>query len=133
MEVVEARAVIIIDKMNKIILLLGIGVTILIGIFFVKLSLIGETVNGELDNFAQCLTDVGLKMYGTEWCSHCKNQKKLFGNSFTFVDYTDCDKSRGVCSAEGIQGYPTWKINGQSYPGEQSLDRLASLSGCELV
>lgn len=87
---------------------------------------------GEYDSLAKCLTEKGAKMYGTEWCSHCKNQKAAFGNSFQYVDYIDCDKNKNECSLAGVQGYPTWKIEGQNYPGEQQLNNLASLSGCEL-
>lgn len=38
--------------------------------------------------------------------------------------------STDICLEKGIQGYPTWEINGNLYPGEQSLDKLAKLSGC---
>ncbi len=87
---------------------------------------------GQYDVFAKCLTESGIKMYGTEWCPHCKNQKKLFGSSFEFVDYIDCDKNKEICLIEEIQGYPTWKLNGESYTGEQSLEALAQISKCEL-
>ena len=85
--------------------------------------------SGEYDEFANYLTEQGVKMYGTEWCPHCKNQKKLFGNSFQYINYIDCDENRQECLSAGVQGYPTWKINEQNYPGEQSLERLAQLSG----
>ncbi|MBS3137116.1 hypothetical protein J4232_01660 [Candidatus Woesearchaeota archaeon] len=42
--------------------------------------------------------------------------------------YVDCDKNRQECLSAGVTGYPTWKINGQNYPGEQSIGRLAQLS-----
>ena len=87
---------------------------------------------GELDGFAQCLTEKDVKMYGTEWCSHCKNQKEMFGTSFQYINYVDCDKSKQVCEIAGVGGYPTWEIEGKLYPGEQQLNNLASLSGCEL-
>ena len=87
---------------------------------------------GELDSFAQCLTENNVKMYGTEWCSHCKNQKAMFGTSFQYVDYIDCDKNKEVCEIAGITGYPTWEVEEKLYPGEQQLNNLATLSGCEL-
>jgi hypothetical protein len=89
-------------------------------------------VPGEYDEFAQCLTEKGVKMYGTEWCSHCKNQKAMFGTSFQYVDYIDCDKNKNACSSAGVTGYPTWKVGGNNYPGEKQLNILASLSGCTL-
>ncbi len=72
-------------------------------------------------------------MYGTEWCSHCKNQKSMFGDYFQYIDYVDCDKNKDECLTAGIRGYPTWVIAGEQYPGEQSLERLAGLTGCDLV
>lgn len=82
-------------------------------------------------NLAQCLTQKGVKMYGTSWCGHCNNQKAAFGESFKYIDFVDCDQRGDECSSAGVRGYPTWIINGASYPGEQSLERLASLAGCD--
>ena len=98
--------------------------------FYGYKNITGRAVqSGEYDEFAKYLTDQGVKMYGTEWCPHCKNQKKVFGDSFQYIDYIDCDKESNACSVANIGGFPTWKINGENYPGEQSLERLAQLSG----
>ncbi len=81
---------------------------------------------------AQCLTDNGLKMYGTEWCSHCKEQKSRFGADFAKVTYIDCDAQKQVCMDNGIQGYPTRKDKaGNFFPGVQSLEKLAEIGGCQ--
>ena len=112
-----------------------IGLIVLIGGFVgYKLLNNGETIVPvtikDVDSFAQCLTENGMKMYGTEWCSHCKNQKARFGDSFQYIDYIDCDEEEDVCVAEGIRGYPTWKFEGNIYPGEKEFEELAALSGC---
>ncbi|MEK6875518.1 MAG: thioredoxin domain-containing protein [Nanoarchaeota archaeon] len=105
-------------------------ILIVIGLFFVYKNITGNVVkSGEYDEFAKYLTEQGVKMYGTEWCPHCKNQKKLFGSSFQYIDYIDCDKNSQECSNARVTGYPTWKINNKNYPGEQSLERLDQLSG----
>lgn len=83
-------------------------------------------------SFAQCLTDNGAEMYGAEWCSHCKNQKKEFGKAFDEVFYIECTEEKDACNAAGITGYPTWIVNGNKYPGEQSFEKLGSLTGCEV-
>jgi hypothetical protein len=87
---------------------------------------------GEYDQFAQCLTENDATMYGTEWCSHCKNQKASFGSSFEYIYFVDCDRDKDECLKAGVSGYPTWQIDGENYPGDQSLGRLASLTGCKL-
>jgi len=87
---------------------------------------------GENDDFAKFLTSEGISMAGTEWCPHCKEQKELFGDSFQYIDYHDCDKEMNWCVEKGVQGYPTWVFpNRELYPGTRSIDQLKELSGYE--
>ncbi len=85
---------------------------------------------GEQDALAECLTLNDAKMYGTEWCHNCKDQKKVFGSSFKYVDYIDCDKEQESCIIADIEAYPTWVIDGENYVGKQDLGRLGYLSNC---
>jgi glutaredoxin len=85
-----------------------------------------------LGDFAQCLTEKEAVMYGTEWCPHCQSQKALFEEFFQYINYVDCELNREDCIEKGIQGFPTWIIDGESYPGEQPLSKLASLAKCEI-
>jgi glutaredoxin len=105
---------------------------LLISIILTACTGSGSITPGKYQDFALCLSENDVTMFGTEWCSHCKNQKALFGNDFAFVDYVDCERNRDECLRNGVTGYPTWKINSQYYSGEQPLERLASLSGCSL-
>ena len=93
---------------------------------------------GEYDEFAKCLTEKGVTMYGVYWCPHCQNQKKLFGSSVKYINYVECDP-RGdnanpdLCKEKGVTGYPMWELSDGSFAsGEQSLNSLASKSGCIL-
>ncbi len=107
-----------------------IVILILISVFYGYKNITEKAVqSSQYDEFAKYLTEQEVVMYGTEWCSHCKAQKKLFGNSFQYINYVDCDKNSEQCKNAGISGYPTWKINNQNYPGVQTLERLAELSG----
>jgi glutaredoxin len=87
---------------------------------------------GALDDFAKCLTEKGAVMYGASWCSHCHEQKALFGTSVQYIDFVDCEKSPDLCSLAGITGFPTWIINGEKHMGTKPLDILAVYSGCKL-
>ena len=63
------------------------------------------TDNGQNTKLAECLTSKGVTMYGTNRCSHCQNQKELFGyDAFTKINFVDCDKEKNTC-ALGFNGY----------------------------
>jgi uncharacterized membrane protein len=94
------------------------------------------TTSGESEiALAKHLTSVGVKNYSAFWCPHCYDQKQLFGKeAFAEIDYVECDPNGEnprpqLCQDAGIQGFPSWEINGQLYPGTQPLERLADLSG----
>lgn len=83
---------------------------------------------------AQHLTATGGVMYGAYWCPHCADQKAMFQASADQLPYVECaadgeNAQPNLCQQRGIQGYPTWEISGQLYPGFKSLDELAYLSG----
>src|SRR5439155_5555492 len=43
-----------------------------------------------LDAFAKCLAARQVKMYGLYWCTHCEEQKEMFGSAFQYVAYIEC-------------------------------------------
>jgi len=134
-------------KKEKFTQLMNIGIIVfIVGVSFVLFgnnttvvpvdNTPGENVQGEFvqdaqgDGLAQCLSEKGAVMYGTNWCGHCKNQKSMFGSSFEYVNFVNCDQDKAECSSNQVKGYPTWKINGQLYPGARELASLKQLSGC---
>ncbi|MEK6871843.1 MAG: hypothetical protein AABX16_02975 [Nanoarchaeota archaeon] len=98
-----------------------------------------EVSSNQYDTFAQCLTEKGALFYGTFWCPHCKEQKKMFGNSIEYVSYIECSTPDGnsqlpVCAAAGIEGYPTWKFaDGSELSGKQSFETLSKKTGCAIL
>jgi uncharacterized membrane protein len=94
------------------------------------------TTSGESEiELAKHLTQVGAKEYIAWWCPHCHEQKQLFGKeAYKEITHIECDPQGkdarpDLCKAAGIQGFPTWQINGKLYPNVQSLDKLAEASG----
>lgn len=89
---------------------------------------------GGLDDFAKCLSEKGARMYGSYLCSHCNNQKALFGSSWKFVNYVECATTpdgEAACRAAGVRAYPTWVFgDGTRVEGEQSIKQLGAKSGC---
>ncbi|MBW2982883.1 hypothetical protein KY327_01110 [Candidatus Woesearchaeota archaeon] len=92
----------------------------------------------DYEGFAQCLADEGYVMAGTEWCSHCADQKSMFKGAFDDVirpegAYKDCDRDKQWCEEQGIEGYPTWVTpDGNKIAGVQKLPTLARISSCDL-
>jgi len=84
---------------------------------------------------AEHLTDVDAKMYGAYWCPHCHDQKQLFGKeAYKKIPYVECAEDgyksqTAVCrSVPEVTGFPTWEVNGEFFPGSQSLETLALAS-----
>ena len=125
------------DKKGIWITLGTIGV-VLVPLIIYALVATPKVSRGQYDQLAQCLTDKGTKMYGAYWCSHCATQKKLFGQSFSKINYIECSLPDGqtqteTCQQAGIKGYPTWEFSdGSRLEGEVSLDQLAEKTGCSV-
>lgn len=98
----------------------------------------GATQPAQYTEFAQCLTDQDIVMYGAFWCPHCVDQKALFGDAIENVSYVECDaKGKNpqpeLCLAKGIESYPTWiRSDGERVTGTQTLEQLESFSTCKL-
>lgn len=114
-----------------------------VGIGVIVVGLVGWSVRagmqpGKYDAFATCLKDKGVKFYGAFWCSHCQNQKRMFGKSSKKLPYIECSTPDGrdqtqVCKDAKVDSYPTWEFPDASrLSGEVALSTLAEKSGCEL-
>lgn len=92
------------------------------------------------DNFARCLTQKGVKMYGAYWCPHCSDQKAMFDASFKFAPYIECgvqgttSKISDVCTDAAIKHFPTWQFppTGERVEGAIPLEDLSLRTGCPL-
>ena len=86
-------------------------------------------------SLAQHLSTIKAKMYGAFWCPYCQSQKEFFGKqAWQEITYIECDPKGenprpDLCRKANIKGYPTWEIKGKFYPGRQSLETLAEISG----
>ena len=123
------------NKQTIIIVALGIVAIGVIGALAWRGSNEGP---GLYDDFARCLTEKGTKMYGAYWCSHCKNQKELFGPSWQYITYVECaipnqQGQTAVCQQAGVTSYPTWQFSdGSRATGEQSFEQLSQKTRCTL-
>ena len=96
-----------------------------------------RTISGKYDDFAICLKEKGAVFYGAFWCSHCNNQKILFGSSKDLMPYVECStpdmQQNEICKDKKIEGYPTWEFaDGSRLTGEVSLEMLAQKTSCVL-
>lgn len=121
---------------KKILLITGIGIALLI--IGLALLVVISSQPGKLDTFTQCLQEKKAVFYGAFWCSHCQNQKALFGTSEKYLPYKECSTSDGkkqiqACIDKKIATYPTWEFaDGTRLSGEISLEELAKKTSCAL-
>lgn len=99
---------------------------------------VGTAQSNDLDAFAKCLGERKATMYGSFLCSHCDDQRKLFGPSFRYIPYVECSVrgSRQMsfpCIAAQIRYTPTWIFaDDERRTGVQSLKELSTKTGCPL-
>lgn len=117
--------------------IVGVGVIIVV-LVFVGLGIRNRVQPGKYDAFAQCLGEKGAVFYGAFWCSHCQEQKALFGRSADKLPYHECSAPDGQsqlssCDEVGIKTYPTWILaGGERLNGVQQFATLAEKTGCAL-
>ena len=90
-----------------------------------------------LDAFAKCLAARQIKMYGLFWCTHCEEQKEMFGSAFQYVPYIECGTKgsraeQPSCVEAGVKNFPTWQFVTDRHEGVLRLETLSEKTGCSL-
>lgn len=100
--------------------------------------------SGKYKDFAMCLTEKRLVMYGSMTCAKCAKQRAMFGDAFQYVKEVECDLRNegyvpGVCEPKNIKGTPTWILEDEAGndvfrfdAGWKELKELSEVSGCPL-
>ncbi len=85
--------------------------------------------------FAKFLKDNNIVLYSAYWCPHCHDQKQLFGKeAVKELKLVECakdgkDNQYDLCQTKGINGFPSWEINGEIFSGTLELNDLAIETG----
>ncbi len=87
---------------------------------------------GQYDEFAKCLTENGVVVYGNDFCTYTTKQLNFFGKSKQYLNYVKCVDNGKLCDEKGIDITPTWEIEGKMYVQVQNFEKLSILSGCNL-
>ena len=99
----------------------------------------GEKEN--YDEFAKCITEKGVNMYGSFRCGICAKTRNLFGDSFQYINEIEChpqgeNPQVNLCLEKSVEGTPTWIlepafIEEKRYTGFLSIKELEDFSGCK--
>lgn len=85
----------------------------------------------KLMEFNGCLAGKGVKVYGANWCGWTKKWVDTLGGfDIAAPIYIECTENQDLCAAEGLEGYPTTKINGVIYSGDRTIAAIAAETGC---
>jgi hypothetical protein len=94
------------------------------------------TIGGDdyLANLAKSLRDQGAVLYGSYLSPETNEQKEMFKESASTLDYVECDAAGpdanpDECIAQKIETYPTWVFEGTQYKDVQELSTLAQMIG----
>jgi thiol-disulfide isomerase/thioredoxin len=117
--------------------LVGLAIILAIGLSYFNEQ--ADTGPGQYDELAQCLTQKGAKFYGAFWCPHCREQKKVFGNSAKLLPYVECSTPDAtgqlqICIDKKIEGYPAWEFaDGTFVTHGMTPQELADKTSCPLT
>lgn len=111
---------------NKIYLIMSIILVILIiGIFSIKLFY----KESATESLTKCISN-NSHLYSFTGCSHCQEQRRLFGDYYNLLSVTDCINDTQECVHMNVTATPSWYINDTMYVGYKSLKQLKELTGC---
>ncbi len=111
-------------------LILSIIILIIIFSSFTVYSYVKKP--GQYNEFAQCLTDKNVVVYGNDYCQYTNQQLNFFGKSKEYLNYVKCADNKKLCDEKGISITPTWEIEGKMYEQIQTFEKLSLLTGCEI-
>lgn len=120
-------------KMNSTTSMVILGVLVFGAI--IVAAVVKNNLPSKYDDFAQCITDNGGKMFGAYWCPNCADQKDRFGSAFRKIDYVECSSpgSRTFDLCPEITGVPLWTTtDGEEARGNVPLSELSDIYQCEL-
>ena len=118
--------------------IMGIILINLIPILLFNLSPIDQENH---DGLAKCITEKEITVYSSIYCSHCKRQKEILGDSYQFINVIECSPNAPnsqwkLCQEKNITGTPTWILeeNGREVKrnsGFMTIEELKDFSKCE--
>lgn len=103
---------------------------ILVFASFIVYSFVSKNGGTSPEKVAQCLSEKGAKLYASQFCPHCQEQKKLFGDALSKVEVVECSTKLDECQNAGITAYPTWVINGRKFLGTKDMKTLYEIADC---
>lgn len=104
-------------------------IALAIAIVFSIIILTKKPSNTTDSPVAKCIGQNSV-LYVQRGCSHCEDQKNLFGDSYQYLNITDCFYETQKCINNSIEATPTWVIKSQKYVGVQTIETLKNLTGC---
>lgn len=113
-------------------------VVLLIFLLLIALFHIGATERfspEDKEAVCRCASAKGVIVFGSAQCSHCRQQKKVFGDAFRHLHFVECDNNP-QCTTLNITVYPTWVLEEDGvekarWLGVIDVQQLRELAGCK--
>lgn len=120
-------------KKENIYLIVVILVSIAGGVVFLLSgkAIINSKKQEDIKGLVDCLLAKNVKLYISSDCSYCSQQKEIFGEYFSKIDYVNCEENGDWsedCRKEEINSVPTWV-----FPDNTDIvkEEISSCSDCQ--
>ncbi len=91
-------------------------------------------IKSDLRQFIGCLNSSGFRIYGTTWCTYCKQLVEMLGG-YDMVKpiFINCEEQQEECARANISSYPTIFIKDTPYEGQRTYKSFSKATGCPVV
>lgn len=93
-------------------------------------SIYDHSNKSHLDEFAGCLTKLGVKLKTLPYCGACQEQKELFGEATEYLVIVNCGEYGDFCGKRH-KYVPAWMTEDKVLEGIKSLEELAQAFNCD--
>jgi glutaredoxin len=78
-------------------------------------------------DIVECIAENAV-LYTSKTCSHCAQQKIIFGDYYDLITKIECTEDAIQCLE--VRGVPAWRINEEFKYGVHTIEELQELTDC---
>ena len=128
------------EKIMKVLLMIGVLVLLIIVFYFISSSItkytgffVTDEVLNKPSDFEVCLRDRDVRLYLNSNDAANSLRSSRVVDFLDEVEIFNCLRDNQKCLGDGVDEFPTWIIDREMVERDISIYELADFSGCKLI